>query len=217
MIDFKEIRNAVPVPVAAEHYGLEHRNGMCRCIFHDDRTPSMKLYSENYYCFGCGEHGDVTALVAKLFGLSQYEAAQKLAADYSLKSNGCTPLSLRQHPDSASGVGIIHNSENKSITHYKKIPLQRELESKAYRILYGYCLLLKQWRIDYAPKNENDELHPLFVESLKNLDKYESYVDIFISGTKEERREFIENGKELAYAESKLENPSRAEKDILSA
>lgn len=57
----------------------------------------------------------------------------------------------------------------------------------------------------------------MFVESLTNLDKYESYVDIFISGTKEERREFIENEKELAYAESKLENPPRAETHILSA
>lgn len=57
----------------------------------------------------------------------------------------------------------------------------------------------------------------MFVESLRNLDKYESYVDIFISGTKEERRDFIENGKELAYAESKLENPPKAERVILSA
>lgn len=192
---FEEVKAAVPVPVAAERYGLEHRNGMCCCIFHDDRTPSMKLYPENYYCFGCGEHGDVTALVARLFGLKQYEAAQKIASDF----------------------GIVHNSKAQSITHYKRVPTEREKESGAYRILYGYCLLLKQWRIDYAPKNENDELHPLFVESLKNLDKYESYVDIFISGTKEERREFIENGKEIAYAESKLENPPRAEKHILSA
>ena len=192
---FEEVKAAVPVPVAAEHYGLEHRNGMCRCIFHDDRTPSMKLYPENYYCFGCGAHGDVVALVAELFGLKQYDAAQKIAADF----------------------GIVHNSTDQSITQYKRTPSQREMESRAFRILYGYCLLLKQWRIDYAPKNENDELHPLFVESLTNRDEYESYANIFISGTTEERRQFLERGKELDYAESKLENPPRVKKDVLSA
>ncbi len=192
---FDEVKAAVTVPIAAERYGLEHRNGMCRCIFHDDRTPSMKLYPENYYCFGCGAHGDVVALVAELFGLKQYESAQKIAADF----------------------GIVHNSTDQSITQYKRTPSQREMESRAFRILYGYCMLLKQWRIDYAPKNENDELHPLFVESLTNLDEYESYAEIFISGTTEERKEFLERGKELDYAESKLENPPRAKKDVLSA
>ena len=176
---FEEVKSVVSVPVAAEHYGIESRGGMCRCIFHDDRTPSMKLYSENYHCFGCGAHGDVVALVAELFGLKQYEAAQKIASDF----------------------GIVHNSATQSIKQHTRIPSQREMESRAYRILYGYCLLLKQWRIDYAPKNENDELHPLFVESLTNLDEYESYVDIFISGTTEERKEFLERGKEIAYAE----------------
>lgn len=162
---------------------------MCRCMFHDDRTPSMKLYPENYHCFGCGAHGDVVTLVAVLFGLKPYEAAQKLAADF----------------------GIVHNRTAPSIKQHTRIPSQRELESKAFRILYGYCMLLKQWRIDYAPKNENDELHPLFVESLTKLDEYENYADIFISGTQEERKKFIENGKEIAYAESKLENPPKAE------
>lgn len=182
---FEEVKAAVPVPVAAEHYGLEHRNGMCRCIFHDDRTPSMKLYPENYYCFGCGAHGDVVALVAELFGLKQYDAAQKIAADF----------------------GIVHNSTDQSITQYKRTPSQREMESRAFRILYGYCLLLKQWRIDYAPKNENDELHPLFVESLTNLDLYGHYCDIFITGTSDERKDFLENGKEIiAYADSRNRN-----------
>ena len=191
---FEEVKAAVPVPVAAEHYGLEHRNGMCRCIFHDDRTPSMKLYPENYYCFGCGAHGDVVALVAELFGLKQYDAAQKIAADF----------------------GIVHNSTDQSITQYKRTPSQREMESRAFRILYGYCLLLKQWRIDYAPKNENDELHPLFVESLTNLDLYGHYCDIFITGTSDERKDFLENGKEIiAYADSRNRNCT-AERELIA-
>ena len=47
--------------------------------FHEDRHPSMKLNERYFYCFGCGATGDVIDLVAKLFDLSSYEAAQKLS------------------------------------------------------------------------------------------------------------------------------------------
>lgn len=41
------------------------------CLFHEDRNPSMKLYDDHFYCFGCGKHGDVTDMVGELFGLSR--------------------------------------------------------------------------------------------------------------------------------------------------
>ena len=46
---------AVPVKEAAEYYGLEvNRDNMVCCPFHADRTPSMKLNEDYFYCFGCG-------------------------------------------------------------------------------------------------------------------------------------------------------------------
>ena len=44
----------------------------------------MKLNERYFYCFGCGATGDVIDLVAKLFGLSSYEAAKKLAHDFGI-------------------------------------------------------------------------------------------------------------------------------------
>ena len=40
------------------------------CPFHSDRNPSFYLYpdSNTFYCFGCGEHGDVIDLRMKLAG-----------------------------------------------------------------------------------------------------------------------------------------------------
>lgn len=53
---------------AAEHYGLKiGRSDMVCCPFHNDRTPSMKLNEDYFYCFGCGAHGDVIDLTAQLF------------------------------------------------------------------------------------------------------------------------------------------------------
>ena len=41
---FELVKQTIHVRDAAEHYGLQvNRSGMCRCPFHDDRYPSMKL------------------------------------------------------------------------------------------------------------------------------------------------------------------------------
>src|SRR5262249_54349563 len=31
--------------------------GEIRCPFHDDDTPSLHVYDDHYYCFGCHKHG----------------------------------------------------------------------------------------------------------------------------------------------------------------
>ena len=77
---FARVKESVTVLQAAEHYGVEvQRNGMCRCLFHDDWHPSMKLNEEYFYCFGCGATGDVIDFVARLFDLTSLQAAQKMA------------------------------------------------------------------------------------------------------------------------------------------
>ena len=85
MTIYETIKAAISVKQAAEHYGQQvNRNGMACCPFHNDRHPSMKLNEDYFFCFGCGAKGDVIDFVAKLFDLSSYEAAQKLAADFGL-------------------------------------------------------------------------------------------------------------------------------------
>ena len=50
---FTQIKMAVSVKEAAEYYGLEvNRGNMVCCPFHADRTPSMKLNEDYFYCFG---------------------------------------------------------------------------------------------------------------------------------------------------------------------
>ena len=88
---FELIKQVVRVPEAAAYYGLHvSRNGMACCPFHDDRHPSMKLNERYFYCFGCGATGDVIDLVAKLFGLSSYEAAKELAHDFGIDPRQAT-------------------------------------------------------------------------------------------------------------------------------
>lgn len=50
------------------------------CPFHNEKTPSFYIYTSgnNYYCFGCGAHGDVISLTQYLYGLGFKEAVQML-------------------------------------------------------------------------------------------------------------------------------------------
>ena len=91
---FETVKAAVTPRMAAERYGLPiQQGGMVCCPFHADRTPSMKLNEDYFYCFGCGATGDVIDLAARLFDLSKYEAVQKLAAvQETVAESGCSLL-----------------------------------------------------------------------------------------------------------------------------
>ena len=48
------------------------------CPFHNEKTPSFKVYADHYHCFGCGEHGDVFDWLEKRQGLSFRDAITHL-------------------------------------------------------------------------------------------------------------------------------------------
>ena len=169
MTMYETIKAAVPMRQAAEHYGLKvNRNGMARCPFHNDRHPSLKLNQDYFFCFGCGAKGDVIDLVAKLFDLSSYEAAQRLAADFGLDPKPPTAAALPKpkHPC---------------------IRQFREDEMMCFRVLTDYLHLLEDWKVRYAPKTPDDALDDRFVEACQMLDYIEYLADILTVGGLEER------------------------------
>ena len=158
---FELVKQTIHVRDAAEHYGLQvNRSGMCRCPFHDDRHPSMKLNEDYFYCFGCGATGDVIGLTARLFNLSNYEAAQKLAYDFGID------------PDKPPAAAALRKP---------KYPLakafQRE-ELHCRRVLCDYLHLLEHWKVQYAPETPEDTLDDRFVEACQMLDYIEDLTDI---------------------------------------
>ncbi len=57
------------------------------CPFHDEKTPSFHVTPSRglWYCFGCGEGGDVIAFVQKVDNLSFVEAVEKLANKFNVE------------------------------------------------------------------------------------------------------------------------------------
>ena len=172
---FELVKQNICVPDAAEHYELQvNRNGMCHCPFHEDRHPSMKLNKRYFYCFGCGATGDVIDLVARLFGLNSYEAAQKLAQDFGID------------PDKPPAAIALPKPERPLLKAY------RQEEVHCLRVLYDYLHLLESWKVQYAPKTPADVLDERFVEACQMLDYVEYLADLLIAAELEQRVKIVE-------------------------
>lgn len=64
---FEIVKENVNLREAAELYGIDvNRYGKALCSFHNDRHPSLYVADDHYYCFACGEHGDVIDFVCPM-------------------------------------------------------------------------------------------------------------------------------------------------------
>ena len=166
---FETVKAAVTPRMAAERYGLPIWQGsMVRCPFHADRTPSMKLNEDYFYCFGCGASGDVIDLAARLFGLSGYEAAKKLAADFGITEQKPSILAKLQRGKS-----------------------QEETERRCFRVLGDYLQILQDWKAHCAPQSPKDAIDPRYAEACHMLERIENMLDILTCGTPKERAEVV--------------------------
>lgn len=79
----QQVKDAVTMPDVCHQYGIDvNRGGFTPCVFHQEKTGSMKIYPGGYHCYGCGAHGDVIDFTAQLFGLKFQDAVKKLNDDF---------------------------------------------------------------------------------------------------------------------------------------
>ena len=172
---FEIVKENVNLREAAELYGIDvNRYGKALCSFHNDRHPSLYVADDHYYCFACGEHGDVIDFVSRLFQLSPYDAARKLMADFHLS------------PDKPPSAAALHakriRTEAQQLT---------ENERLCFSVLSDYARVLRDWKVQYAPQSPAEAPDERFVEACHKLDEVEYYLDILTSGNSYERSEVI--------------------------
>ena len=194
---FESVKAAVTVRQAVEHYGLEvNRGNMVCCPFHNDRRPSMKLNEDYCYCFGCGAHGDVIDLVTRLFNLSSYAAAKKLAYDFGID------------PDKPPAAAALRKP---------KYPLAKAFQKEeihCQRILCEYLHLLEHWKMQYAPKTPEDTLDDHFVEACQMLDYIEDLTDILTFAELEVRVKTVDMLQKDGMIDRLEERLKRAVKEV---
>ena len=194
---FTQIKMGVSVKEAAEYYGLEvNRGNMVCCPFHADRTPSMKLNEDYFYCFGCGAHGDVIDLVVKLFNLSSYDAAKKLAYDFGID------------PDKPPAAAALRKP---------KYPLAKAFQREGLhcqRVLCDYLHLLERWKVQCAPKAPDDTIDDRFVEACQMLDYIEDLADILTFAELEVRVKTVDMLQKDGMIDRLEERLKRTEKEV---
>ena len=194
---FESVKAAVTVRQAVEHYGLEvNRGNMVCCPFHADCTPSMKLNEDYFYCFGCGAHGDVIDLVAKLFNLSSYDAAKKLAYDFGID------------PDKPPAAAALRKP---------KYPLAKAFQREGLhcqRVLCDYLHLLERWKVQCAPKAPDDTIDDRFVEACQMLDYIEDLADILTFAELEVRVKTVDMLQKDGMIDRLEERLKRTEKEV---
>lgn len=169
---FETIKSQITVKQAAEHYGfIPNRSSMICCPFHSDHTPSLKLNDTYFYCFGCHATGDVIDFAARLYNLSNVQAARKLAADFhvtfdnSISTPSITPISRKT---------------------------QIEKERHALRVLEAYLALLKEWKVRYAPQHPDVPIDDRYADACQMLDYTQFLCDVFTFSKSEERVKALE-------------------------
>ena len=173
---FEIVKYGVSCREAAELYGVEGNHyGMALCPFHNDRHPSLYVADDHYYCFACGEHGDVTDFAARLFGLPLYEAAQRLAADFHLT------------PDKPPSAAALHAKRIRT-----EAQQLRENERLCFSVLSDYARVLRDWKVSCAPQSSAEAPNERFVEACHKLGEAEYYLDILCVGDSHERAEVVQ-------------------------
>lgn len=91
MLDYKRIRDEVPMARLCSLIGIPVRHGFAVCPLHPDSNASMRVYpgDKGFYCFGCHQGGDVIDFLALVTKQSRPDAARQLAQTF------CVPESTQ--------------------------------------------------------------------------------------------------------------------------
>jgi hypothetical protein len=81
-----DLKQGIDIASVVESAGVEtNRNGMALCPFHNEKTPSFKIYERNgvqrCHCFGCGFDQDVIGFVMAYYNLSFQDALKHLGIE----------------------------------------------------------------------------------------------------------------------------------------
>lgn len=152
------VKERLPLETAVVYYtGEEPHNNKIRCPFHTEKTASFMIFPDNsYYCFGCGDSGDVITFTEKLFGISFGQALTRLNTDFGLM------LPIGGKKDRRTAEVLKKQIEEKRSKEYER----RKKLSEDYWYAFDYLLWLENNRRCCVPSSPDEMPSPLFLEAL---------------------------------------------------
>ncbi len=187
---FDAVKEQVTVRQVMEQSGIVFNHShMCKCPFHQDKTPSMRVKpaDKKYFCFGCGESGDAIDFVARYYGIAPLDAAMQIADQF----------------------GIVYDNTKrappKPIRREKSVlQILEEAKSHTFRVLADYLHMLEDWERRYAPE-DMDHIDDRYLEAVQCLEITRYRLDILLYGTEDEKKELVSDlEKEIEHYEEKI-------------
>ncbi|MCL2775951.1 MAG: CHC2 zinc finger domain-containing protein [Oscillospiraceae bacterium] len=167
---FAQIKNLLNIKDVLDFYGVQvNPKSYALCPFHGEKTASFRVYDDHFYCYGCGEHGDVIAFIMIYFNLTAIEAAIKL--------------------DSGFNLNLLNNTSG-YISHIsiKEIQADKRLVSdfdkwikRAFRVVSTYYRYLKFWGEQYFVNNV--QYFGKYLSDIEDIWYVETLLDIMIEVT----------------------------------
>lgn len=168
-----EIKSRVSALDVCRQYGIDvNHAGFTRCLWHNEKTASLKIYpgDRGYFCFGCHASGSSIDLVMKLFGCSVGDACKRLNDDFR--------LGLIQEGNLSTAERI---AQNKAAWERRKREREKEAE---------HVVLIREWNdaiqhlrlVEFAyfaaaPIEPDDEWSECFVTALKERERARARAD----------------------------------------
>lgn len=178
---FDEVKSRTNMQDIAIQYGFTpNRSGFICCPFHAEKTPSCKLYSNSYYCYGCGEGGDCIKFVSRLFDITALDAVKKINADFGLYLN----------VGDKTRANISKQNKQTALSLSQIIQNYKDTEKHYFKVLNKYYKLLKAWKEQFAPISMDEEPYPLWVKACHELPMVDHYCMILCQAPEDERRQF---------------------------
>lgn len=93
----EEVKQAYSMRDILARYSLRpNRSGFLNCPFHQgDRTASLKIYKDSFYCFGCGASGDIFRFIMMMDHCDFKTAFMELGGTYEKTSDNDRRHKLR--------------------------------------------------------------------------------------------------------------------------
>lgn len=129
----EEIKSQYSMRDVVEQYGFQpNRAGFISCPFHkDNKSASLKLYKDSYYCFGCHCSGDVFTFVQKMDNCDFKTAFYALGGTY-------------EKPTKASEIAIYHAQKAKEKRCIKEQQLREKMQLNN-QLIGIYVVWLKKY------------------------------------------------------------------------
>ncbi|WGL60775.1 CHC2 zinc finger domain-containing protein [Pigmentibacter sp. JX0631] len=163
-------------------------NAVAKCVFHQDSSPSMYVYSEHYHCYACKAHGSIIDYEMHRTGHSFREVVEALAGQYQIPLEYETTAEEKKNSKEterfeklqkdlektyeffkANKNEIFQNTQNNLLKNYFNLPVNQQLdmlftgENKKYTEHFQSSSLIDFLHYDYS----NCIVFPLYKDNGK--------------------------------------------------